>query len=63
MPVITLAQTQLNADARLQPKIGLLGMVVDPILAGHVEDAYVVPVSIYYDGAQWPNTKHRCMFW
>ncbi|CAJ1400187.1 unnamed protein product [Effrenium voratum] len=34
----------------LQPKIGLLGMVVDPILAGHVEDAYVVPVSIYYDG-------------
>jgi len=34
----------------LQPKIGLLGMVLDPILAGVVEDAYVVPVSIYYDG-------------
>ena len=35
---------------RLQPKIGLLGMVIDPILHGIVEDAYVVPVSIYYDG-------------
>ncbi|CAE7583924.1 plsB [Symbiodinium pilosum] len=34
----------------LQPKIGLLGMVLDPILAGVVDDAYIVPVSIYYDG-------------
>ncbi|CAE7575236.1 plsB, partial [Symbiodinium natans] len=34
----------------LQPKIGLLGMVLDPILDGVVEDAYIVPVSIYYDG-------------
>lgn len=34
----------------LQPKIGLLGMIVDPILYGVVEDAYIVPVSIYYDG-------------
>mmetsp|Transcript_42417 Transcript_42417/g.88626 ORF Transcript_42417/g.88626 Transcript_42417/m.88626 type:complete len:749 (+) Transcript_42417:41-2287(+) len=34
----------------LQPKIGLLGMVLDPVLDGVVEDAYIVPVSIYYDG-------------
>jgi len=34
----------------LQPKIGLLGMIVDPILNEVVEDAYIVPVSIYYDG-------------
>lgn len=38
---------------RLQPKIGLLGMIVDPILYGVVEDAYIVPVSIYYDGDLW----------
>ena len=39
------------AHGRLQPKIGLLGMVLDPVLNGIVEDAYIVPVSIYYDGA------------
>eukprot|EP00931_Biecheleriopsis_adriatica_P103257 TRINITY_DN78116_c0_g1_i1.p1 TRINITY_DN78116_c0_g1~~TRINITY_DN78116_c0_g1_i1.p1 ORF type:complete len:751 (+),score=121.99 TRINITY_DN78116_c0_g1_i1:267-2255(+) len=33
----------------LEPKIGLLGMLLDPILSGVVDDAYVVPVSIYYD--------------
>ena len=36
---------------RLQPKIGLLGMILDPILDAVVDDAYIVPVSIYYDGA------------
>eukprot|EP00930_Biecheleria_cincta_P073586 TRINITY_DN60866_c0_g1_i1.p1 TRINITY_DN60866_c0_g1~~TRINITY_DN60866_c0_g1_i1.p1 ORF type:complete len:756 (+),score=132.13 TRINITY_DN60866_c0_g1_i1:22-2289(+) len=33
----------------LQPKIGLLGMILQPILSGVVSDAYIVPVSIYYD--------------
>ena len=27
-------------------------MVLDPVLDGVVEDAYIVPVSIYYDGAR-----------
>lgn len=39
-----------HLEFRLQPKIGLLGMIVDPILNEVVEDAYIVPVSIYYDG-------------
>lgn len=55
----TVANSMVFADAqsspshlefRLQPKIGLLGMIVDPILNEVVEDAYIVPVSIYYDG-------------
>eukprot|EP01062_Namystynia_karyoxenos_P081633 TRINITY_DN9008_c0_g1_i1.p2 TRINITY_DN9008_c0_g1~~TRINITY_DN9008_c0_g1_i1.p2 ORF type:complete len:761 (+),score=336.21 TRINITY_DN9008_c0_g1_i1:96-2378(+) len=33
----------------LQPKIGLLGMLLEPIVAGRVEDAYIVPISVYYD--------------
>ena len=44
---------------RLQPKIGLLGMIVDPILYGVVEDAYIVPVSIYYDGDLWLQNETR----
>lgn len=27
----------------------MLGMLLDPILSGAVEDAYIVPVSVYYD--------------
>mmetsp|Transcript_48026 Transcript_48026/g.102910 ORF Transcript_48026/g.102910 Transcript_48026/m.102910 type:complete len:739 (-) Transcript_48026:116-2332(-) len=33
----------------LQPKIGLLGMLLEHVLSGEVEDAYIVPASIYYD--------------
>lgn len=33
----------------LQPKVGMLGMVLEPIVHGRLEDAYVVPLSIYYD--------------
>jgi len=33
----------------LEPKIGMLGMLLEPILAGTVDDAYIVPISIYYD--------------
>eukprot|EP00659_Diplonema_papillatum_P006228 gene6228-9537_t len=33
----------------LMPKTGLLSMAVDAVLAGGVEDAFIVPVSIQYD--------------
>eukprot|EP01065_Artemidia_motanka_P045004 TRINITY_DN6507_c1_g2_i1.p1 TRINITY_DN6507_c1_g2~~TRINITY_DN6507_c1_g2_i1.p1 ORF type:complete len:791 (+),score=249.86 TRINITY_DN6507_c1_g2_i1:349-2373(+) len=33
----------------LQPKIGMLGMLIEPILAGRVDDAVIVPISVYYD--------------
>mmetsp|Transcript_11079 Transcript_11079/g.27630 ORF Transcript_11079/g.27630 Transcript_11079/m.27630 type:complete len:777 (-) Transcript_11079:645-2975(-) len=33
----------------LQPKVGMLGMALEPVLSGAVEDFYIVPISIYYD--------------
>lgn len=33
----------------LQPKVGMLGMLMEPILTGGIDDAYIVPVSVYYD--------------
>eukprot|EP00755_Sulcionema_specki_P031993 Sspe_Gene.19531::Locus_7130_Transcript_1_1_Confidence_1.000_Length_2358::g.19531::m.19531 len=33
----------------LQPKIGMLGMIVSPILDSFVKDAYIVPISVFYD--------------
>ena len=35
-------------------------MVLDPILAGVVDDAYIVPVSIYYDGVSQMHLKPVC---
>eukprot|EP01064_Diplonema_japonicum_P031322 TRINITY_DN5555_c0_g1_i1.p1 TRINITY_DN5555_c0_g1~~TRINITY_DN5555_c0_g1_i1.p1 ORF type:complete len:727 (+),score=97.49 TRINITY_DN5555_c0_g1_i1:49-2181(+) len=33
----------------LQPKVGMLGMVLNALLDGVVSDAYVVPISVQYD--------------
>eukprot|EP01059_Diplonema_ambulator_P019110 TRINITY_DN3191_c0_g1_i1.p1 TRINITY_DN3191_c0_g1~~TRINITY_DN3191_c0_g1_i1.p1 ORF type:complete len:729 (+),score=299.91 TRINITY_DN3191_c0_g1_i1:44-2188(+) len=33
----------------LQPKVGMLGMVINALLDGQVEDAYIIPISVQYD--------------
>ena len=49
---LSITKTERVVDASppsLQPKVGLLGMIMASILEGKAKDAIVVPISIQYD--------------